>query len=983
MLKNLKKVISTIAAVAILATSASAFAVTFPDVDESASYAGAVELLTALGVVNGDENGKFNPDNTVTRAEFAKMVVEALGKGEAAASSSYTKFADAQGHWAAGYIEAGVAAEFINGYDENTFGPDDTVTFAQAVKMLVGAAGYESWAQQAGGWKAGYMSYGSSLGIISGVKVAEDAALTRAECATLIANAMKAPLLITDGYKFVGTMNGVVQVPNYVQCNGYGDGQYWDAAWKTMLTEYHNAYDVKGRVMGTAKTTSCDKDEVSFQVEDARNIDGTYVNDGEWTDGEDERDYAAKNVKFGTTKANDMLFEYASAVLVKDEDSNEFTIAYIEPYGATKTLELSAEAVRKIDANYAYVLKSEMSEDTKKYDLDAATIYVNGYVLADDEDDQDDETTEYTALQKVANYIGDENKFGTVTLVDQSEAGSTVTDGDYDAIMITYTVSEMVAYTRTTSTANEIILESGAKLTYDPEDEDASVVFVKDGAEIAFEDLKENDVLTITKAVDAPLTNMVAAVIEVTNNTVSGTVTKVGDDYVVIDGAEYDIAEGVPAALTKEYTFFMDANGVIVASDVIATNINYGIITRAWYDDDAEEYKVTLVTGDAEVKTYEVKDATEFGRIEAELGFDGEWATTDAKAAIASAVVQYKVSGGKFKLSDTAAELINDEADANLDLAYRASSTKLGSYLMDDATTKILDVSTFVTDVDAKASEVIAMTTENFEDELEYDAYIFDKNDNGAYQFVVVTNGTNNLRPTSALAIVKKAGATTEVDEETVVEYVIYKNGEEVTLNVEGGSEIAEGTIIMVPNTAKNYVEYADIEVIYEPMASYVDTVNDDEETVPGLWSTVLTQNTVMATIDAASAAISGDTLVIDGDTDADVKMYAGIALSANIKTLALIQDITGASSDVNDAEDFDISAANIYTYNYKKTADKGYRVDAAATPVVDKMYKVIADADFNTIDWSDAANESVYAPIVIVREVEKDVTDVFFFIYE
>ena len=79
MIKNLKKVISTLAAVAILATSASAFAVSFPDVDANASYAGAVDALTTLGVVNGDDNGKFNPENTVTRAEFAKMVVEALG----------------------------------------------------------------------------------------------------------------------------------------------------------------------------------------------------------------------------------------------------------------------------------------------------------------------------------------------------------------------------------------------------------------------------------------------------------------------------------------------------------------------------------------------------------------------------------------------------------------------------------------------------------------------------------------------------------------------------------------------------------------------------------------------------------------------------------------------------------------------------------------------------------------------------------------
>ena len=84
MINNLKKVISTAAALAIVASSASALAATFPDVDQSASYASSVDILTGLGIVEGDENGKFNPDNNVTRAEFAKMVVEARGEGAVA-----------------------------------------------------------------------------------------------------------------------------------------------------------------------------------------------------------------------------------------------------------------------------------------------------------------------------------------------------------------------------------------------------------------------------------------------------------------------------------------------------------------------------------------------------------------------------------------------------------------------------------------------------------------------------------------------------------------------------------------------------------------------------------------------------------------------------------------------------------------------------------------------------------------------------------
>ena len=57
MTNNLKKVISSAAVVAMVASSASAFAVTFPDVDATANYAGAVQTLSALNIVQGDDNG--------------------------------------------------------------------------------------------------------------------------------------------------------------------------------------------------------------------------------------------------------------------------------------------------------------------------------------------------------------------------------------------------------------------------------------------------------------------------------------------------------------------------------------------------------------------------------------------------------------------------------------------------------------------------------------------------------------------------------------------------------------------------------------------------------------------------------------------------------------------------------------------------------------------------------------------------------------
>ena len=99
--KNLKKVISTIAALAVSASSMVAFATGYPDVPETATYAQAVKELSALNVISGYEDGTFLPDKNVTRAEITKMIVTSLGSATLSAANAAagkdTKFADVPG----------------------------------------------------------------------------------------------------------------------------------------------------------------------------------------------------------------------------------------------------------------------------------------------------------------------------------------------------------------------------------------------------------------------------------------------------------------------------------------------------------------------------------------------------------------------------------------------------------------------------------------------------------------------------------------------------------------------------------------------------------------------------------------------------------------------------------------------------------------------------------------------------------------------
>ncbi|MGI5920890.1 MAG: S-layer homology domain-containing protein, partial [Syntrophomonadaceae bacterium] len=95
----------------------------------------SIRQLVASGVVAGYPDGTFKPDQTMSRAEFVTMLVKAL-KLE---NHGGKFFADTTTHWAKDYIACAVTAGLINGYDSNTFGPDDLVTREQ-MAVIIGQA---------------------------------------------------------------------------------------------------------------------------------------------------------------------------------------------------------------------------------------------------------------------------------------------------------------------------------------------------------------------------------------------------------------------------------------------------------------------------------------------------------------------------------------------------------------------------------------------------------------------------------------------------------------------------------------------------------------------------------------------------------------------------------------------------------------------------------------------------------------------------
>lgn len=104
----------------------------FSDVKRSAWYNNAVSTLTKAGILKGYEDGTFQPDGYITRAEFATIAIRFFSgvyEGE-------DLFPDIKGHWAEDYINNAANKGLVKGYEDGTFGPDRYITRAEAVTLV-------------------------------------------------------------------------------------------------------------------------------------------------------------------------------------------------------------------------------------------------------------------------------------------------------------------------------------------------------------------------------------------------------------------------------------------------------------------------------------------------------------------------------------------------------------------------------------------------------------------------------------------------------------------------------------------------------------------------------------------------------------------------------------------------------------------------------------------------------------------------------
>ena len=184
-----------------LAVSANAFK---DDKSISDDYAESVAVLNGMGVFKGYEDGSFQPQGNITRAEVATIIyriyTQDLAKNDKSGLyASYNKFSDMAGAgWAAGYIGYCANAEFVKGYPDGTFKPSGKVTGYEVLTMILRAIGYDKNNEFTGAdWALNVAKYAEQAGVLKNVKGVDlNAPATRELVAELLFRAIaKAPMV--------------------------------------------------------------------------------------------------------------------------------------------------------------------------------------------------------------------------------------------------------------------------------------------------------------------------------------------------------------------------------------------------------------------------------------------------------------------------------------------------------------------------------------------------------------------------------------------------------------------------------------------------------------------------------------------------------------------------------------------------------------------------------------------------------------------
>ena len=463
-MRNLKRALSLgltaamISGLMVMGSSAASYA----DVTSEENVE-AIEVLQAVGIMVGDENGNFNPDQNVTRNEMAVVMCNLMDYTVASYKGT-SPFTDVP-TWAEPYVAACYTNGLTAGTSDTTYGGNDIVTTGQAALMLEKALGYFQYQADYGSdWLVEATKQGSIAGLFEDVDTGATEALSRNDVAQMVLNALEADMVNAD-------KNGSdVQVGDIVISGGKAT-----YTARTSSDSKYNKIDAT-RVDGKY-TVQLGEDLYDGDLEKANSADDDFGRPAvKWTYNNKEiGTYAEKaDAVYTSSVEKQELYDLVGKTVYDDLKSGDanFTV-YVDGTTEKVSQELSDYIVKNSDADAGEKDKSEIKKGSTTEvfvddDNNVTITVINTYVAQVDGDyDETDEELDLDILDDADFDVKD-----TTLSSDDFDYLDTYSDEDYVLVTVangeikTIQKADIVSGTVTAYTKLKNVTVDGTKYEY-------------------------------------------------------------------------------------------------------------------------------------------------------------------------------------------------------------------------------------------------------------------------------------------------------------------------------------------------------------------------------------------------------------------------------------------------------------------------------------------------------------------------------------
>lgn len=762
-MKDFKKFVASLLAMSAVAASASAFAAVSADV-EGTRYADSIQILSALDIMTGDGDGNYRPNDTIIRSEVTKMIIHALGLEDAAASAKgLSKFPDVPtDHWANGYINIATSQGIVVGDDEGNFRPNDKITYAEAMTIIVRALGYEKPAESKGGFPQGYLVVGSDNGVNKNVSGSASTPVSRGDVAIMTKNSLEAKMM---------------------EMTGFGDDIKYEVTDKTLLKDKLKVTKGEGQISAIQDTS----------LDGASNLAAGQIKIGD--------------AVYDTEQNFNNLLGYNVEFYLQDTDKSDNSVILALPKNEkNSTVTVNAKLFETVSSkNDSLILEYYKQESDAKtshitLEKDAKLIY-NG---------------KHEPMSE--SILNMKDKSGKIVALDTDR------NGKYDIVFVTEYKNIVVE--EVTASSKIIDKYGAPAIKLDEDDEDLRYTLTKGYNEIKLSDLNEYDVLSVAASKDEKLYSIVVtnASVEGKVTAVDSQGVYIGDKHYEI-AANYDseITMGTEGVFYLDVDGRIAAADTTVQ---VSNNYAYLVKAYADMNtDEVARFKLYTKNGEEKVieASEKIRFNGKSGNLATAVV---EKLNDENGATVKQLVTYGLNADGKLVSLNTANDkTASGEADENhftknyvlKGAKYNAKLNSLGKIKLSENTV-IFDIPENATDSSDYSIANISM----FEDEQNYDVIVFDRTDDFFAKAVIVTNAAFQTNADSAIAVVSKIVSAVKDTDEITDKLYAYRDGVQTAVNAESegvlvnaaGQPLKNGDIIQYQTNAKG--EISSVRVLFD-----------------------------------------------------------------------------------------------------------------------------------------------------------------------